>query len=866
MQRKINLVISIITVIVAVICAIFCFVHYGTGVSAYYEEKFEALPVVEDIYLLDEGTVIEQLFTNEDPYFMGVDLLMINTGEGFPGTLIVQLCDHEGNVLAQKKEEISAIAPGQFYTVQFLEPVDIGEHEYLYIRLLSEGNEETVSLVAISSLEDVEDSIGCTVDGGSVEHNLAIMYMYGKEEYVGYTWKTTGEIETLLACLVLITIIAFSIIYFVYNRDKLDLRKCVDCVGDGTFFKQILAVVWFFFVFLFAAVISQIRNGRDIPGWVYFYLIGTLILTEICYCYIQIQKFKKRKKRRRIKRNISVTQQNVSKKRRPVRRKTQKSPVEVLLQDQGLLIVILCSVLMRLPLFLNIQMWDGSIYYGCIQAMCKEFDFSLAFIWNNFRIANHYSLAFSFFVAIGEFLFPDNMTGVLLVMLILTEAALVCIYKMLREYWLDLSQWEATIVTVLISVCPLFLGLFSNVSLDNLLIVFVIFLLYAEYKEQTVMKIVWLAAVMMTKETGLVIVAGYLLVHIGKRLWETVKYQRSGRLQYFLSDIYVLCGIGAALVLCFYVIKQGGLFVWMGMNEKNNEENVFVMYLKNFLGSWPLIRQKLKLIFVLHYQWIPTAVTIGCLIYRRRRKWSSFKFRGQGSFYGTLGIFVLLNIFLVHYALARYHIFSSVMLWILAVIILFDTFRECLENRKVLVATMVTMVLVFLQNFYYIDPITNLLFDRYDTGKGKMIATEYEGGNLGDGFVNNFRHTYLYGLADTMLEESGFASGTYLIIPYEKDYLPIHHYTKYDTEEKQRVFSAKADGRKVVNIGYMFLDELIRDDSIVPPQKGIMYILPYIDVDEQECIERAKLLYDVGERKEISNWGGSLVYYELQRK
>jgi len=182
-----------------------------------------------------------------------------------------------------------------------------------------------------------------------------------------------------------------------------------------------------------------------------------------------------------------------------------------------------------------------------------------------------------------------------------------------------------------------------------------------------------------------------------------------------------------------------------------------------------------------------------------------------------------------------------------------------------LIASIVTIVLLFLQNFFFIDPFTNLAFDKYDTGKGKIVATEYEGGNFGDSLVNNFRHTYLYDLVDEMLAQSEFDAGTCVVIPYERDYFPFYAYAKYDRTEEKRIFSTQSDEENVVSIRHKFLHEILEGDTKAP-QKGIMYFLPYIDSDEQEYIEKAELLYDVGERKEISNWGGSLVYYELQRK
>ena len=276
--------------------------------------------------------------------------------------------------------------------------------------------------------------------------------------------------------------------------------------------------------------------------------------------------------------------------------------------------MVLLSTLIRIPLFVNIQLWDGSIYYGALQSVCSNFEFTLAYIWNSFRLVGHYAIAFTLFTSIGEFLLPDNMTGVLIVILVLTDAALICVYKMLREYWLNLSQKEAIIGVMLVSVCPLFLGLFSNVSLDSLLVVFAVFLFYAEYKEQTIMKVVWLISIMMTKETGLVIAGGYLLAHILVHLWNTIKYEGRNKIQFFLSDFHVLCAAGGVALVCLYTIKQNGLFTWFGMNQKT-DSNLIAEYVDMLSESIPFIWQKLKILFVLNFEWIPVLIIVFCIIY-----------------------------------------------------------------------------------------------------------------------------------------------------------------------------------------------------------------------------------------------------------
>lgn len=206
------------------------------------------------------------------------------------------------------------------------------------------------------------------------------------------------------------------------------------------------------------------------------------------------------------------------------------------------------------------------------------------------------------------------------------------------------------------------------------------------------------------------------------------------------------------------------------------------------------------------------------------------------------------------------------MIWILAYILLFKAFRKYLNHVVYRGISVVMIVLMLIQNFYFIDPLTNLAFEQYDTGKGKMIATEIKGGNFGDAFTTNFRHTYLYGLIDAMLQGSNFDAKTKVVIPYEKDYIYFYAYHGYDTVHKRRVFCAQPDGEKVLAMEHVFLGDILQEEQEELPERGIMYFLPYIECNEQAYVEQAEQFYEIGDRQEVSNWGGKMAYYVLERR
>ena len=77
-------------------------------------------------------------------------------------------------------------------------------------------------------------------------------------------------------------------------------------------------------------------------------------------------------------------------------------------------------------------------------------------------------------MGIVEFLSLGNPKGVYTWNLVLTLYALYCVYSLARDCWLQGTKKSAALLTLAVSVTPLFLGTFSYVNVDYMLVVFFI--------------------------------------------------------------------------------------------------------------------------------------------------------------------------------------------------------------------------------------------------------------------------------------------------------------------------------------------------------------------------------------------------------
>ena len=640
-----------------------------------------------------------------------------------------------------------------------------------------------------------------------------------------------------------ITLAALAVIMGIYCKKYFKIAKVKGVLLNRKNWYQIGTIAFFVLVFFICAIVNKVKTGMEIPNKIYL-ILGILAVITFGIFVSHIKERQKAKK-------ISF--------------------------DLGIIIVVAVTILSRIPMFTRIQMWDGAIYYEKLQWACINFDFSLASVLNGFRLAGHFTWAYTFFMAMGEFLIPGEVIGVQIIMLVMTTIAFICIYKMFQEYWCNMSKLQAAVMTSLVSVIPLVCGLFSVINLDYFLFVFFIYLIYAEHKNWEIMRLFWMACVILTKETGLFIIAGYSIVYILLRWEECKELKAEDRVLKLLEDNLIKSVAIALMALCCFVIIQGGLFTWMGIGQKSNKE-LFANYIgaangKNLvLFIFSFIVHKTVQIFTMNFTWIPTLLILH-IGFKARKEKKQIPLQGMVGVLGALIVFLLFSIFstiLIASTVSRYIIFSAALLWIVAIVLWFGEYGLNLGNQKQRIVIGVLFILLVAQNFVYIDPVTNLWFDRLDTGKGKMVSGEKDYNNYGDTFVNNNYYRYIELLLDELLCEIDYDEEWQIVMPYKRDYIYIPgngdvFKINWDIENKCRTLS------KVVDKKTIPIDQLeLRSREMWKPEmiksKAIVYFMPYIECDEKEIFEELEMYYEIGEKMVITNWGGSIIYYELEYK
>lgn len=647
---------------------------------------------------------------------------------------------------------------------------------------------------------------------------------------------------------------------------QIDLKKKNDMID------QIRIIMTIFSVFFLAAMCSPAISVSQNRKFVFAVWIVTLFLW-----YLKIKSCGKA---------IGSGQQSV------------ETPAAKIRSQKEIILVLLFAAVTRLFMITSVQRWDAAIYYGAFSDACQMFDFTFDTFFNCFRLMGHPTLGYSFIMSIGEFLFPKKVIGYSLENLILTIIALYDLYLLFTEYWLRIPKKRASVYVLLISCVPLFWGTFSYCNPDYSIIIFFIFMILAEARKQYILMTFWLIILFLTKEPAIVAVAGYFLA---RGVYDIAKREESWKkriVNLYRDRVMWIAAMGFLAAIAYFV-KQGSLFAWYGVSLQNlfSPKEDAGMFQNAFLIDFPHIWNQIKQVFALNFAWIFTIVLIVALICmlagKKHADIDQQTDRDNGCYIGIWGSFWLVSVFLMLFITAplnRYHVFTSVVLAMMGCLGYEIVIRKQwdISEKAEKIGCVILFLLLTLQTFYSIDPVSNLLFERINTGKMTVLKTD--GGvseSFGDELVNDYQYRWLDGELNRLLTGVQYNSDTLIIdAGTQREKVDIGGKSGCKavwnvTKQKREFVWGEPDG---LSEEYIPIETLSTrrmqlhlsedsDDSehfyktyMSDKERAVVYFIPYYGESEQEWIEYLGQFYEIGERKETDGIRGNIAYYILTLK
>lgn len=459
-----------------------------------------------------------------------------------------------------------------------------------------------------------------------------------------------------------------------------------------------------------------------------------------------------------------------------------KEIINYLNKNKGLVIIFVIMAICSATAYKSWLNIDGYIYYSGLRRI-KSWDFVS---FNSLMIGGHHSQAYAALLLIGEYLFPNNIIGVRIVLFVMAIVAVYCFYEIVSSILVINNIIEKSLLTGLYAFAPLFLGLLMEVNTDFPLLCFFTCLVCCGLKKCYILQAFCGFLLCFSKETGCVLYGAYFIGILIYRIKTNIKNFNLVK-KLFSHDIILLSSGGVTWLLNYFLNRNLG---WMNkavvrMGTQNEH------YLNSF-GIYPrYILYKLSEMMFLNFNWILygfVLLTISVLvIYGSSSLFKKTNVKNEV----CVGIitsfisFIIYSTLYITYVHARYLIplvFFMAFCGVVSIVVLVDK-----KKMRIIILAIINMVFL-ISNFYSVDPISNNLFLSENTGKSVIfipntvsIADDifnlnnnrsYEKAVINTSGMYNLQCEHLSVCFDKSLEKINYTEDTLIILPrqYREEY------------------------------------------------------------------------------------------------
>ncbi|MDE7310447.1 MAG: hypothetical protein K2N87_02320 [Eubacterium sp.] len=823
-------------IVIFLIISVYPLRFWNSTYTDQYDEASET-----EVLRLSEVFPVKQKFTAQYKKLRSISILLENiqdhSGNGY---LDVSLMDNKENILKQQKVPYRLLHNGK---VQKIKLDQICDENEIYLIEIKPSAETYADIRVVSNSKNAPAGHNTfTYHDKNKSGGLAMYYQYEKyftKTQVLMIWMILG-----IACITTLVLI----------NSKPYRKAFAGFFQNVETWKQIWIILMAVSVFNLNAFVSPAVVIRKTLPVMLPCLILWMVTGALAYYLYHTVKWKEA---------AAFIQKKV-------------------IQEKEISIVLLICAVLRIFMMDSMPKWDAGEYYYSLGNACRNYAFTFESFFNEFRLCTHSNLGFSFIMAIAEFLAPRNPKGVYVWNLILTLCALYCLYILIHTYWLKNTKICAASVTLAVSATPIFLGTFAYVNVDYVLALFFIFVMYFEYKKQYVLMAFCTLIMSQTKETGIVVAAGYFGIKI---CMDFLKERGCmlHRVSVCFQNIYLWIAMWAAAVYGCLIIKIGGFTNW----QKNIDEGKTAMQWSNTgincFGFQPdYIVYKLKQFFVLNFAWVFVffiVISFAVILVRWFRCRKKITWYHIVAMAGTMAALVLFGIIYITYTLPRYNILFALLLSVIAFYSMYEAVNGWLNEKAYVAVTCLLAMLMCVQSFWSIDPLSEKIFQEVEIGSGNrtMLFSSFELDYYGDGLVTNYQYHWLDKAYNRMLKDIGY-NGYQRLILSRKQMAGTHingnnHIYEVgwnEAKNKREIKNTDKNNLKNINVSsvtssFLCLPFQYYDyetaDTIAP--ESYLVFVPFYQEKEDEYLKAYDEYCYHAPRQEAGAYGGNIAYYPL---
>lgn len=659
---------------------------------------------------------------------------------------------------------------------------------------------------------------------------------------------------------------------------------------------QLLIIIWVpFLVDITAFLGSTAPNPSGTKQWVslltVFVLYGVLAVITV----VSLLKWKK---------GLAVETGETG--------KEEKSKKGWILSAVCIFILLTATFALRVPMIGTLPRWDSGEYFYRLGTQAKNFDYTLSSFIYTFTTCRHANYAFNFCGVLTIFFDARNHVLLGLTQIILSEIAILIIYKVLRRR-VGFTPVQAAFGAFAASMPPIFYGFSVYFTPDYYVILFFLFALYFEEKGFHIVEAMMMILMCFTKESSCLVVLGYYgfrMLHVFAKTDGSFGKKVAAMFKSYLFRVAISVGI-------LFV----GFYKGIGIEWVKEWDFAFMFGKDGLIVNKRFIFLKTVQYVVTNFAWVVSliaAVSIIIVIIREivnkkkaknaddtvatveetvaieavengiKEKIESLPSSFVAGFFGGMLIFALFGISFHVSAFERYDTFFAPCLVILMAISIRKAFKGSKVFGEIIYygAIILVSVLLYLETYKTIDPVTKALFTQVNIGDGETMNFENETSSYyGDGLLTNYEYSWIDKAFNGLMQEMDYNSDKVIYMPYDQTTVTsgvffvgnggVYH-IGWDENKKTRVFM-DSDQENVSAINFQYVDDYekyfpykdIFYNGMVSGElkdTGVLTSLPFVDDEYELARERVGLYYYLGERDSVKAMNGTLSYYPLLKK
>jgi len=529
--------------------------------------------------------------------------------------------------------------------------------------------------------------------------------------------------------------------------------------------------------------------------------------------------------------------------------------------------------------FSLIPRYDGGTYYSALIDATENFTYTIDSLLSNFALNLHPMQGTTLFIGTGEMLFPKQIVGVYGVTLVLSLAAIFCLYGIMGLIFPGKAPWLKAAGTAVFAFCPYVLGLFSHINPDYFTTLFLVILVYTFAQELDYLAAFTSILLVFSKETGILFAGSFLVSAI---LIRTAKIEGSNyfaKLKKYLFPKRLLLYSLAPLLFAYYALILKRLTFGESFTNKslfrwdNGGVHCFginINYISARLGQglfW-------------NFLWITTllfVITVFVYFFRKTKGTAGDLFEKSTDFSILAGIILSSFVYLIFSCLfitamcPRYNVCFVLFLSLVSV----WTISYIWRHQLVVKIMMGGLILLFLfQSYFNLDPSLMVGHEKINLGYQYIYSpTKYNSESyVGEMYVCNITYSYSENLLDQMMKKINPDKNDYFLTTDDNWYElcligdarlssnPIY----WDPVREKRTYDSKGDDVFIPKISSCSSSDIL-SDKVLDLVDDFYLIIPAREDGDAYCSALKTRGYSIADSFVVKNYLGYLTVYHIFR-